>query len=382
VIRNGGVIGKHIEPTISSAVGIWDCHDNSTYHREGSFPNLGRVDSVLINSSASNQSIAEGSAITCTIQTLGMANGQTINYEVVSVTGTVSSADFSGGLNSLTGTATVSSNSATVTGALVMNDGSETESFKIRVKPSNGGDDLFVDSPTITITNVTGNDLASAYYQIAANRFLQSSFTGDTANNWDVAQVQVANSGSYRIYMVAKVTASTTYYNDVCVAAVQVIRSSSVEYNYVFTNNNSFNSRSWTTYGSRVSGSSSLGVPSTFALTNVGSLNFGSMVAGTNKNAWNGATSTASSYTGMQDGISYNTTGSLTVGALTTPQSVGEYYMYAETSSTSRYSCVICRSPSITFQSGDYIKVCTGIVTRSTMSSSHNINDTLWIGLA
>ena len=60
MIRNGGVIGKHIEPTISSAVGIWDCHDNSTYHREDSFPNLGRVDSVLINSSASNQSIGEG----------------------------------------------------------------------------------------------------------------------------------------------------------------------------------------------------------------------------------------------------------------------------------------------------------------------------------
>ena len=381
MIRNGGVIGKKIEPTISSAVGIWDCHDNSTYHREDSFPNLGRVDSVLINSSASNQSIGEGSAITCTIQTLGMANGQTVNYEVVSVTGTVSSADFSGGLNSLTGTATVSSNSATVTGTLVPNDGSETESFKIRVKPSNGGDDLFVDSPTITITDVTGNDLASAYYQIAANRFLQSSSTSDTANNWDVAQVQIANSGSYRIYMVAKVTASTTYYNDVCVAAVQVVRSSSVVYNYVFTNFGSFKTNSWTTYGSRISGSSSLGVPSTFALTNVGSLTFNSMTVGTNKNAWNGATGTGSSYTGMADGIHHNTS-SLTVGALTTSQVSGNYYMYAETSSTSQYSCVICRSPSITFQAGDYIKVCTGIVTRSTMSSSHNINDTLWIGLA
>tara|TARA_R100001443_G_scaffold80256_2_gene87341 strand:+ start:3096 stop:4241 length:1146 start_codon:yes stop_codon:yes gene_type:complete len=381
VIRNGGVIGKKIEPTTSSAVGIWDCHDNSLYHREGTFPNLGRVDSVVINGSGSNQSIAEGTQITCAIQTLGMIDGQTVSYEVVSVTGTVSAADFSGGLNSLTGTATVSSNSATVTGALVPSDGSETESFKIRVKPSNGGDDLFVDSPTITITDTVGENLVSNYYQIAANRFLQSSSTSDTANNWDVAQVQIANAGSYRIYMVAKVTASTTYYNDVCVAAVQVIRSNSVAYNYIFTNNNSSNSRSWT-YSTRVNGSSSLGVPSTYALTNVNSLSFSSITTGTDKNRWNNATGTGSHYTGMADGISHNITGSLTVGALQVPQNAGNYYIYAETSGTSRYSCVICRSPLITFQSGDYIKVCTGIVTANSMSSSHNINDTLWIGLA
>ena len=380
MIRNGGVIGKKIEPTISSAVGIWDCHDNSTYHRQGIFPNLGRVDSVVINSSGSNQSIAEGTAITCTIQTLGMADGQTVSYEVVSVTGTVSAADFSGGLNSLTGTATVSSNSATVTGALVPSDGSETESFKIRVKPSNGGDDLFVDSPTITITDTVGESLTSGYYSIASNRTIQGGSSGDSANNWDVAQVQIANAGSYRIYMVAKVTSNTTYYNDVCVAAVQVVRSNSAVYNYVFTNFGGFQNRSWT-YSSRVNGSSSLGVPSTYALTNVNSLSFSSINTGTNKNYWNGATGTGSSYTGMADGINHNTT-ALTVGNYTMPQVSGNYYIYAETSGTSRYSCVICRSPSITFQTGDYIKVCYGIVIPSSQSSYHNINDTLWIGLA
>ena len=83
----------------------------------------------------------------------------------------------------------------------------------------------------------------------------------------------------------------------------------------------------------------------------------------------------------MADGI-YRFTSSTTLGNGTVQQSSGEYYIYAETSGTSRYSSVICRSPTFTFVAGDRIRVIYAVVIPSSMTSSHNINDTLWVGLA
>jgi len=384
VRRNGGIIGERQIPTPADAKGIWDMHDQSTFRKKGIFPQIGAIGNVTLNGSTSPQSVNEGSTLTYIVSTTDIPDDQTIDWEIVSVVGTVSSADFTGDLNSMSGTLVVSGNSATLTGDLVQSDGTENEAFKIQFKPSNSGETFTAFSPTATITDIVGTNIASAYYQIAANRIIDYS-TSDYTGNWDVAEVQIANSGSYRIHMVAKVTASTTYTNDICVAAVMVYRDSysttSAYLAYNFTNNNSFNNRSWQRYSGRLNASSSLGVPSNFALSNVNSLSWSGISSGGNTSYWAGTTGTSSSYTGMADGISPWAT-SLTVGNGTMSQSSGEYYIYAEVSGATRYSAVICRSPQITFAPGDRIRVCYSVVIPSNMQASQNLNDTLWIGLA
>ena len=88
-----------------------------------------------------------------------------------------------------------------------------------------------LDTTKFTSPRFLGQDLASSYYQIASNRTIQTGSSGDSANNWDVAEVQCGNTGSYRLYLVAKQTTSTTYYNDICVAAVQHLSSSNTTKN-------------------------------------------------------------------------------------------------------------------------------------------------------
>ena len=384
VKRNGGIIGRRQDPSITGAKGIWDIHDQYTYRKVGIFPQIGSIGNVTLNGSTSPQSVNEGSTLTYVVSTTNIPDDQTIDWEIVSVVGTVSSADFTGDLNSMSGTLTVSGNSATLTGGLVASDGTENEAFKIQFKPSNSGEIPNAFSPTATITDVVGEDLASAYYQIATNRIIMGS-TSDYTGNWDVAEVQIANSGSYRIYMVAKVTASTTYYNDICVAAVHIYRDSfstgSAWLSYNLTGSNSFNNQKWERYSGRISGTSSLGVPSTFALSNVSSLSWTGIGQGGSTSYWAGATGTGSWYTGMADGINQYTS-FLTLGNGTVSQSSGEYYIYAEVSGAARYSSVICRSPSIPFAIGDRIRVCYSVGIPSSMQASHNLNDTLWVGLA
>jgi hypothetical protein len=384
VRRNGGIIGRRQDPSVTGAKGIWDTYDQYTYRKVGIFPQIGSIGNVTLNGSTSPQSVNEGSTLTYVVSTTNIFDEQTIDWEIVSVVGTVSSADFTGDLASMSGTITINSNSATLTGGLVASDGAEGEAFKIQFKPSNSGEAFTAFSPTATITDVVGEDIASAYYQICTNRIIDST-SSDYTGNWDVAEVQIANSGSYRLYMVGKVTASTTYTNDICVAAVHVYRDSfstnSAYLAYNFTNNNSFNNRNWERYNGRISGTSSLGVPSTFALSNVNSLSWSGISSGGSTAYWGGTTGTGSWYTGMADGISqYNNF--LTVGNGTVAQSSGEYYIYTEVSGAARYSSVACRSPSIPFAVGDRIRVCYAVVIPSNMQASQNLSDTLWIGLA
>ena len=153
--RNGGIIGPRQSPTFIDAKGIWDTHDQSIYRRTGTFPRIGSIGNVFLNGSLFPQSISEGSALTYLVQTTGIPDGETIDWQVQSVAGTVTSADFSGDLANMSGTVTVNSNSATLTGGLAIEGGTENESFRVQFRPSNSGQDWSLgNSPTCVIVDV------------------------------------------------------------------------------------------------------------------------------------------------------------------------------------------------------------------------------------
>lgn len=232
---------------------------------------------------------------------------------------------------------------------------------------------------TFTIQNSNPSlypDISSNFIEIS-NRFIAST-VNDYAGAYDVSETQVGLSGSYRIYIGIKVTASTTFYNDICIAGVQVLSSSnSVKQTWIF---NTTSGDNWTTYTSEISGTSSTGFPvtpqkaSTYTYYNITTL------SGTNAQRvgkFSYGTSTISSPTGAQGGINGNT-GAFTVGNGTISQVNSSYYLFRETSTSTRYSGAVMRSPSLTLASGDKIRVAHLLAGSS--SSPMDANDSLYLG--
>ena len=172
-----------------------------------------------------------------------------------------------------------------------------------------------------------------------------------------------------------KCTTSTTYINDICIAAVQVLNSSNVvQQTWHFTNSTT----SWTT-GVRSNANSSL-LSSYLTPSQAASNTYYSITTSANNTRISLGSSTSSSYTGMAGGISSSVT-SFPVGNGTVSQTGSAYYLFGEVSGATRYTHVIMKSPSYTFTAGDKIKVVHAVVTRSNMTSSININDSIWIGI-
>ena len=234
-------------------------------------------------------------------------------------------------------------------------------------------------SGTFTIQNNTPSlypDISSNFLEIS-NRFIAST-VNDYAGAYDVSETEIGLSGNYRIYIGIKVTASTTYYNDICIAGVQVLSSSnSVKQTWIF---NTTSGDNWKTYTSQISGSSSTGFPITPQTAS--SYNYSNIttLSGTNAQRvgkFSYGTSTGSSPTGAQGGIS-GSTGVFTVGNGTISQVNSSYYLFRETSTSTRYSGTVMRSPSVTLASGDKIRVAHLLAGSS--SSPMNANDSLYLG--
>lgn len=153
--RNGGIIGPRQSPTYTDAKGIWDTHDQNIYRRTGAFPRIGSIGNVTLNGSTSPQSISEGASLTFVASTSGIPDGQTLDWQVLNVSGVITSTDFTGTLANLGGTVAVSNNSATVTGGLAIQGGTENDAFRVQFKPSNSGQDWSLgNSPVCTIVDV------------------------------------------------------------------------------------------------------------------------------------------------------------------------------------------------------------------------------------
>ena len=221
-----------------------------------------------------------------------------------------------------------------------------------------------------------GEDITTSFYEIS-NRFI-SSPSSDYTGAYDVGEVQCNFTGTGRVYIGVKVTAATTYYNDVPIAGVQILQGSTLKQSWIFYSTSGGNGNSWTTTANQISGSSSYGFPVTpLQASNYYFMSM-STSRGTGRFSW--TTSTGSRYTGAADGISSSYTNQAApVGNGQISQSYNTYYAYRETSGSTRYSGAIMRSPEYNFQGGEIIRVIHAVTGYS--GTPMSAFDTLYVGV-
>lgn len=207
-----------------------------------------------------------------------------------------------------------------------------------------------------------GIDITSSFYEIS-NRHIDSDIymggsSADYNGPYDVGEVQTNFSGSGRVYIGIKVTALTTFYNDISIAGVQVLNADETTLlaSWIFHSSTGGSGSGWQTYTSQIVGSSTPGFPVTPATAS--GYGYTNILTGASVGRFNWATSTGSSYTGAADGISssYETT-IAPVGDAQISQTSSTYYAYVETSGSTRYYGAVMRSPSVTFSGGEKIRV-------------------------
>lgn len=242
--------------------------------------------------------------------------------------------------------------------------------------PVSGLTKVFVEPPS-------GEDISSSFYEIS-NRFISIS-TNDYSGAYDVGEVQTDFTGSGRVYIGIKVTASTTFYNDIAIAGVQVISGSTLVASWIFNTNIGGSGSGWQTHTTSISGSSSVGFPVTPA--SASSYSYVNISTSTNISRFSWATSTGSNNTGATDGIgnAYKLSGDggsntlASVGNGQVSQSSSTYYAFRETSGSTRYSGALMRSPAYTFSGGEYIRVIHLVAGNS--GSQMNANDSLYVAV-
>jgi hypothetical protein len=255
----------------------------------------------------------------------------------------------------------------------------ESNVFKLQIRTGSTSGPIVIESSDITVTDAvsTGTNVESSFYEIS-NRYVNPPSNADYTGNYDVGQVQVSSSGSKRLYVALKCTTATTYFNDICIAAIQVLNSSDVvQQTWNFSGGNPSNL--WQTTTSQITGSSSL-LSSYVTPTQAAAYTYSTLTSTNNSGRIGFASSTGSNATGCADGIASTNT-SYTVGNNTVPQSSSTNFIYREVSGAARYSHAVARSPSYTFSTGDKIKVVHNICTPSSQNSSINVDDSIWIGI-
>ena len=356
------------------ASGAFDLHDIQFRRKLNIWPRAWEVISV----SPSASTVSEGSTVTFTITTAHIPSNTFLAFQIVTVSGTsMTNADFVGSPNT-SGTFLVSNNSATLAFTLAPSDGTENNVFKLQIKRDiSGGADVLAESSNVTVTDSIGIDIRSSLYEIS-NRVIFDPTTPDYTGNWDVGEVQQSYNGSARVYLALKCTASTTFYNDICIAAVQVLTDSGT---IKQTWNFSGNAAGWIARNGRINSTSALlntvTTPQAFSqLSGYQSMPFGSSTAAVTL-----ASGTGSSHTGMADGIANSTSTVYNVGNAQVPQVSNTNYLYGEVSGVNRYSYVVCANgnPNVNFTQGDRIRVVHSVTTQS--GQPVNPNDSLWIGI-
>ena len=361
---NSGIIGSKQETSTTTASGLFDTYDQYIKRVSENWPQF-QVDSVSNNNGTA---LNENTSNTITVTTSGVPDSTTLYYTVETVSGTtLTSADFSVG--DVTGSFTVSSNTGSFNLKPIGDDLSESNEAKIQIRRGSTSGDILGETGTLTIADAAapaGTDITSSFYEIS-NRFIASNTvmgsSADYNGSYDVGEVQTDFAGSGRVYIGVKVTASTTYYNDIPIAGVQVISGSTLVASWIFNTSSGGSGSGWQTYNSQITGSSSQGFPVTPATASGYTYSSMSTATGTGKFSW--ATATSSSNTGAADGIG-NTYKLVSDGGSATKASVGDaqvsqsastYYAYRETSGSTRYSGTVMRSPAYTFSGGEYIRV-------------------------
>ena len=235
--------------------------------------------------------------------------------------------------------------------------------------------------PEVTVPT----DITTDWYEIS-NRVINSqAYMGSTADYngpYDVGEVQTDFVGSGRIYIGIKVTSSPTYYNDVCIAGVQVLNSGNdtLEEDYIFASSTGGSGSGWATARVQEAGSSSQGFPSAPSVWSAKTYYTITTSTGTDRFTW--ASSTSSSYTGCAGGVSSTYYSSLApVGNAQISQSGSNYYAYRETSGSSANSGSVMRSPSRTFAGGEWIRVIHAVCSPNSSNQQMDPTDTLYISV-
>lgn len=334
-------------------------------------------------------SINEGASVSFSIATTNFPSG-TLNWDVIL------SADMEySDIDVTSGTVTISSSTGSVS-ITATSDGytetGQTEEFQLRVYAPDGTTVIGTSSAVTINDTSTGSpeptgptpiDVTTSFYEIS-DRFISSdTYMGNTADYngpYDVTEVCTNFSGVGRIYLGIKVTASTTFYNDICIAGVQILDNSqsSLLASWIFYDFAGGSGNSWQTSYLRYNGSSSTGFTLTPATASTQS--YVNISTGTGVDRFTWASSTSSSYTGCLDGISSSyTTNILPLGTAAVIQSTNAYYAYRETSGSTLYSETVMRSPTYNFTGNEVIRVAHAVAGYSAVPM--DANDSLYIAV-
>lgn len=372
--------------SIEAAPGIHDTFDNYNAVKDNSWPGTRTVEGM---NNSEGAYLPEGVTSTFTVTTSSVLDGEFLYYVVVPVSGSFSAADLSP--NALSGSFEISSNSGTFNLQAIPDGIAEGDVVKVQIKQNSISGDILFETGNLTVTDAalpTGVDITTSFYEIG-NRYINSQTymgsTGDYNGPYDVGEVQTDFTGTGRVYIGVKVTATTTYFNDIPIAGIQVLSGGSLLASWIFNTSAGGSGSGWTTYTSQIFGSSTYGFPVTPATA--AGYTYSTLTTSPNVTRFSWASTTGSSYTGAADGISsvYKLTahgGSntlATVGDAQISQQGNSYYAYRETSGSTIYSGTVMRSPTYSFSGGEYIRVIHAIT--GPTSSGPNPDDTLFVAV-
>ncbi len=225
-----------------------------------------------------------------------------------------------------------------------------------------------------------GNDITTSFYEIS-NRFVASPTSSDYSGSYDVGEAQTDFVGTGRVYIGVKVTASTTYYNDIPIAGVQVLSpdGNTLKESWIFYSSTGGTGSGWRSTNFQITGGSS--TPG-FMITpaTASGYSYYQITTSYAVTKFGFASSTGSSYTGTTGGISsaYNYT-IAPVGNSQIPQVSSNFYAYRETSGSTRYTGAVMRSPEINFSGGEKIRVIHLLTGYS--GTPQNADDSLYVAV-
>lgn len=212
--RNSGLIGASKSISQNSASGIHDTFDVFVARRDSTWPVVKFVSSITTSATTYN----EGDSITFTVSTLGYNNGETLYYTITAATGTINTSDFTDSL--ISGSFSITSNSASIVKTLVLDSTSETnDSFVFEVRSESVSGPILLSSSTISITNPTVsitpstsslNEGSSVTFTVnttnISNQTLYYSITGTNITTGDFSPANLtgsfaltSNSGSFAV---------------------------------------------------------------------------------------------------------------------------------------------------------------------------------------
>ena len=197
--RNSNIIGPLQPISKNNGNGIHDTFDNYNARVLDRWPLVLKYLSITVNGSTAPLTLNEGSSLTVVVNIEGLAADTTYYYTILSVGGTVTTADFIDATVNGSFTVSSSTNTGTFTKALVFDGTSEAgDAFQIQIRTGSTSGPIVLTSSTITIANPSFSITPSS-----------SSFNEGSSVTWNVATTNVTN-GRILYYSYAGTPANST----------------------------------------------------------------------------------------------------------------------------------------------------------------------------